>query len=198
MSPSGSVEGTCSSDGSTPRRNTPRSSRTKVSRAVYHGGLLYRAATESISDEQKEFLCYHQEKLNEAELQKALLVMSQLLRSPRSLARANGSWLPAWVPTLHTKLKLREQRRIGVGYRDKGSLRPRHKPSLPGRTTLGYSELVALFGESKVPDQIRPTPDEVLGTGSKLSVASIQSLEIFESGIRIMSSHGSVITLYRP
>jgi hypothetical protein len=65
----------------------------------------------------------------EAELQHAIDLFRKLIVSQRSQARAEKELqkVLARTPSLSPKLILREQRRIGVGYRDKGSLRFSHE-----------------------------------------------------------------------
>jgi hypothetical protein len=77
-------------------------------------------------------------------------LMQGLVLSPRSAARAEQDLRAAQqrTPSLPAKSILPEQRRIGVGYRDKGSLRPKHKPR-PEAGVAFWSEDLPLLEKNK-------------------------------------------------
>jgi hypothetical protein len=95
---------------------------------------LYIQAHYKLEDRQIEYIAHFQAKLNLAEIQSALKFVHVLTTDPRTRARMqvgehhtplNNQRL---VPFSRQRPKLPQQRRIGVGYRDKGSL---PKPSRP-------------------------------------------------------------------
>lgn len=140
-----------SSSGSEPRnlsrQNSPalhpqRESLSRTSRSIRLGAVLYFAAHNHLEDEQREWIARFQSRLNLDEVRKAVQFMHQLTTNPRIRARFEGEY-HIRVPFAGPRPKRPEQRRIGVGYRDKGSLRESHSPVLPGEITLG--EEASLF-----------------------------------------------------
>lgn len=123
----------------------PRSSnkRARLSRANRLGLYLYTLAHFQTEDAQRQYVAYFQGRLNLEEVQKAMKFMHQLTTSPKIRARIQGQGFKFEIPFWRARPVHREQRRIGVGYRDKGSLRPAHRPVLPNNVSLG-SEAIAL------------------------------------------------------
>lgn len=117
---------------------------------------MYLASTRNLSSEQKAFLAHTQGKLNHDELSRALRIYSDLCSDVRLRARFGVEHTT--VPVLPPARKTREQRRIGIGYRDKGSLRPPHRPSLPGEATISYDQEKLL--RSTFVDPPTPEPGE--------------------------------------
>jgi hypothetical protein len=109
-----------------------------MKRSTRVGVMLYLSSTQNLSVEQKAFLAHAQGKLNSEELVRALRIYSDLRSDPRFRARlrVQHATVPAEVPPPKPK----DPRRIGIGYRDKGSLRPPHRPSLPGEITLSSDQ----------------------------------------------------------
>lgn len=120
----------------TPRPDNPsRLAPARLRRSTLLAIYLYLSAHNRISDQQREFIAHFQAKLNLAEIQSALKFAHTLTTDPRTRARLQVDNIQ--VPTRRSRPKIRETRRIGVGYRDKGSLRSSHRPALPGEVTLG-------------------------------------------------------------
>jgi hypothetical protein len=120
--------------GRNPRRST--SSRKAAQRAFAEmrrstrvGILLYIGSTEHLTQPQKSFLAHAQGRLNSEEINRAIRVCSRLQKEERYRARLRISDLS--VPAETSAPRRRTPRRIGIGYRDKGSLRPSHRPVLP-------------------------------------------------------------------
>jgi len=156
--------------GRTARPGTPSqiTSLTRFKRKTLLAIYLYKLAHETCSEEQREYVAYFQAKLNLGEVQSALQFTHTLTTNPRARARVKVE--SVLVPTLGPRPRRREQRRIGVGYRDKGSRRDPHKPVLPGELTLGW-EAKSLFAFSPDPwflrEGARLVADEVMLEWSK-------------------------------
>lgn len=153
------------------RQNSPalypqRVQLSRASRSIRLGALLYFAAHNTLESGQREWIARFQSRLNLDEIQKAISFMHLLTTNPRARARFEGQF-QIRVPFSGPRPKRPEQRRIGVGYRDKGSLREIHRPALPGEPTLGF-EASLLYGSSSQPDWIlqgeRLGQTEVLST----------------------------------
>jgi hypothetical protein len=112
-------------------------------RSTKLGIFLFKSVTENLSPEQRESIAFFQERCNIQEVTRAQEIAHRLHTDPRF--RANLK-IPSFVVPVLPRPKRREQRRIGVGYKDKGTLRPSHKPRLPGERTLGYEEVMTLLG----------------------------------------------------
>lgn len=139
--------------GRTPRRGSSTLLRCDalkgLRRSTRYGVLLYLGSTRNLTSEQKAFLAHQQEKLNSQELNRALKVYSDLRRDERYRARL-GISENTHVPAEHPPPRRTEQRRIGIGYRDKGALRPPHRPRLPGEfrhETVTEEQVSALYTE---------------------------------------------------
>lgn len=113
----------------------------RMSRSIRLAVYLYKIAFSKVSSQQREYVANLQAKMNLAEIQKAYGFLHTLSTDPRTRARIQVNRLE--VPASRPRPTKREQRRIGVGYRDKGSLRSSHRPVLPAEVTLGH-EAVAL------------------------------------------------------
>lgn len=132
-------------DGRTPRHSTPHRRTSSVPpptrglrRSTRLGILYFLASTRTISDQQRAYLIHHQGKAQLNELDRARKVFSDLKSDPRVRARLHVEQYH--IPVLPEPRKPKERRRIGIGYRDKGSLRPLHRPTKPGEVTVGSSE----------------------------------------------------------
>jgi hypothetical protein len=96
----------------------------RLKKTKYLGFLLFRAMESELTVEQLSFIAHFQAKLDLEQVQRALEFARKLERSPRLRARISAD--RRRIPTLKT-VRPPEKRRIGVGYRDKGTLRPLHK-----------------------------------------------------------------------
>jgi hypothetical protein len=148
-------------------RPTDSGSRRKgiLKKSTFYGILLFILTEfrEELTDEQVAGIIYYSRKLSIAELLKAGKFSSQLLHEPVILRRT----LPEierirrkQVPFLRTPHIL-EPRRIGIGYRDKGALRPRHRPRLVGERTFWDEDISWLLPLDFEPEGKWITADEV-------------------------------------
>jgi hypothetical protein len=117
-------------------RTTPLDTPTQLSlvkmfrkRAVRLGYLMFLQNRGRLSPGQLLFLLREQDSIRLEELESAITLFGKLVASPRSAARAHRDieYTLMNCPSLDLKSRRREQRRIGVGYRDKGSLRLPHE-----------------------------------------------------------------------
>lgn len=117
-------------------RTTPPGTPTQLSlvkmfrkRSVRLGYLLFLQNQGRLSPGQHLFLLREQDSVKLEELERAIDLFGKLVASPRSAARAmkDIEYVLSHCPSLDLKSRRREQRRIGVGYRDKGSLRLPHE-----------------------------------------------------------------------
>jgi hypothetical protein len=127
-----------SSSDRTPHPGTPSNNvATTSSKAIKLSVYLYFISHYNLQDGQLEWIAHFQSKLSIAQITKAMKMVHILTTDPRTRARMRISeikstlegkeiLLPLWdgkqVPFYRGRPKIREQRRIGVGYRDKGSL----------------------------------------------------------------------------
>lgn len=125
----------------TPQRDTPTWNglpgrpRKVIRLSIY----LYIAAHNRLSQAQRDYIANFQSRMNLAEVSSAMKFLQSLTTDPRTRARLHVDRVT--VPYQRTRPKiLPEQRRIGVGYRDKGSLSKRSRPSWEKDNTLegGY------------------------------------------------------------
>lgn len=138
------------------------------------GVWLYIQLHYKLKDPQIEYIARFQAKLNLAEIQRALEFAHVLTTDPRTRSRMKVDSIP--VPYYRERPFRREPiRRIGVGYRDKGSLRRYSKPEWDKDNTMwvGYGshakesgswDLTILGEFLQVP---RREPDEELPIGGK-------------------------------
>lgn len=97
--------------------------------------FLYIQAHYQLDSRQLEYIAHFQAKLNLDEIQSALKFVHSLTTNPRTRARMQigehhtVSHNVRQVPFSRPRPKLPQQRRIGVGYRDKGSLPKNSLPS---------------------------------------------------------------------
>lgn len=117
-------------DGRTTQRDTPTSSvnGTRLKKSTKLALYLYIQAHYKLDQRQLEFIAHFQAKLNLDEIQSALKFVHLLTTNARTRARMQvGEHLSQlhnvkFVPFSQPRPKSAQQRRIGVGYRDKGSL----------------------------------------------------------------------------
>jgi len=124
-----------------PRPVTPaessRNRRTgRLRTSTYLGYLLFLTEIKQLSEDQMRYVRKLQASVRFSELEKAINLTRKLIESPRSVARARVELerLRRNCPRIDAKSILPEIRRIGVGYRDKGSLRlPHEDHEVPSR-----------------------------------------------------------------
>jgi hypothetical protein len=103
----------------------------RVRRSVQVALLLILKEEGKLSEGQIRTLIRIQSTLREEELSRVEELYRKLRSSPRSYARSRKDFEEVLLRTSSTPPKsklLPEGRRIGVGYRDKGALRPSHRP----------------------------------------------------------------------
>lgn len=118
----------------TPRGN-PNLKRERLKKSTYLAYLWFLQRSKLLTEGQGRYLLQLQSKIKLSELESAVEKLRRISESPRSAARSRGDleYVKRVCPDLPAKLILREPRRIGIGYRDKGTLRPLHKPvPVPG------------------------------------------------------------------
>lgn len=131
-SPEGFLKDPQGIDGRTAPLGSPTQSKTgkdSLRRSTRLGFLFYLQHLQELSEGQLRFLRKEQGTLKLSELQRAIHLYEALSASRRAQARAKKALekLKQDCPSLQSKSIRREQRRIGVGYRDKGSLRQPHE-----------------------------------------------------------------------
>lgn len=90
--------------------------------------MLYKSAHYQLDDLQLKYIANFQRGLNLPQIQKSMKFLHILTTNPRVRARLHSEEFS--VPYFRERpFHLREKRRIGVGYRDKGSLPKNSKPS---------------------------------------------------------------------
>lgn len=120
----------CSRPAEPPRSVTRTLPERRLKTSTFLGMLLFLQRNNRLSEDQERFVLKLQGKVKFEELQSAIELLRRLTESPRAAARASQD-LEACLRKcgrLPAKSRPAENRRIGVGYRDKGSLRPKHKP----------------------------------------------------------------------
>jgi len=154
----------------TDSRTTPRGIPTQRKagkeprRSTRLGYLLFLQSKGRLSPGQQAFLMELQKRVKLEELERAAELLRRLLVSQRSAARAEKELQEtlAWCPVLDSKSIRREQRRIGVGYRDKGSLRQPHEDHTAEPRSWWSEDIApALLSPPEEPRWI--TAEEVVG-----------------------------------
>lgn len=147
-----------------PRAVSRPSNERRLKKSTFLGYLLYLQKQGRLCEDQERYLLRLQSTVQELELLSAIELLRALGASPRSAARAEQD-LQAVLkrcPRLQAKSVLPERRRIGVGYRDKGSLRPSHRPTgIPGRMWWSDDLRPALLNVPEEPRWI--TAEELFG-----------------------------------
>jgi hypothetical protein len=120
------------------------------------GFMLYLQYQAKLSEGQWAYLMMVQRRLKFEELQRSLILFRGLVSSSRVQARAAGDLQHTLdrMPSLAPKLIRREQRRIGVGYRDKGSLRQPHEDHQADPRLWWWEDICSILHLS--PDWIVP------------------------------------------
>jgi len=121
-------------DGRTPRVVNPplhsSQENVRLKKSTYYGILLYilDKHRQGLSENQILWIIYYSRKLEETQFSKSIKIYNSLIQSPDFFLRMSYhvERIRKNVPRLEPKI-LPEQRRIGTGYHDKGSLRPLHE-----------------------------------------------------------------------
>jgi hypothetical protein len=172
-------------------RNAPRGTPTKrklagMRRRTELGYLFFLQYRGCLSPGQWAYLMGLQKRVSSEELDSSIQLFGRLIKSPRSSARARKEieQLLARTPSLNPKSIRREQRRIGVGYRDKGALRLSHEDhQAPPRSWWweDIAQILHLSGDWMISEQL--LAEEDLAKGDILSVSNqkIGSFVSFET-----------------
>jgi len=164
--------------GRTPHRNNPTQlvRLADLKKATRLSIYLYISAHYTLADRQHEFIAHFQAKLNLDEIQSALKFMHVLTTDPRTRARMHvgeshdDSFNRNLVPFSRPRPISLEQRRIGVGYRDKGSL---PKPSSPdwekkNERAVSIRDENAPYDLTLIPDLLAESDEESAKVLSRL------------------------------
>jgi hypothetical protein len=156
-------------------------------RSTRLGYLFFLQNQGRLSPGQHLFLMREQDQVRLEELHSAILLFEKLVASQRATARAKKDieYTLNRTPHLDSKSVQREQRRIGVGYRDKGSLRPKHEDRLV-LPRMWWSEDIApaLWTIPETPRWL--TTDEVFtGKGGSHILQEIALLQIVNNPILV-------------
>lgn len=154
----------------TDSRTTPRGTPTPAKpgkglrKSTKLGYLLFLQSKGRLTPGQVAFLLEFQKRVKLEELERAAELLRRLLVSERSAGRAEKELreIQSWCPSLVPKSVHREQRRIGVGYRDKGSLRQPHEDHTAVPRSWWSEDIApALLSPPEEPRWI--SADEVMG-----------------------------------
>jgi hypothetical protein len=102
-----------------------------------------------------------QEKLKFEELQAALKLYSELIQDNRSRSRFLSQYSKIHPPRLR-ETRMPEKRTIGVGYRDKGSLRPNHTKGRDHGEDVFWSGSLRCLLPLDFPQDVWVTREEVV------------------------------------
>lgn len=164
--------GTETHESRTTCRDTPRQNPTaRLSRSIRLAIYLYFCQHYNLREAQLKYVAHFQARQNLDQILRALKFAHQLTTDPRLRARMGlaektieGNLVPLLngrpVPSDQSRLKLLEQRRIGVGYRDKGSL-PRRSRSWDKDNTLNEGIPTAHVLQTYDLNLLYEDPDEI-------------------------------------
>lgn len=119
-----------------------------MSEATRYGILLFLlwSPEHELSEEQVLWIVYRARKLSEAELLKSGRLFEKLASNEISRQGLKREIAETYsrVPRLYPK-QIPEKRRIGVGYRDKGALRPLHRSRALGERVFWDEDILYLL-----------------------------------------------------
>jgi len=122
--------------------------KTKLKKSTYYGILLYIMSefSKDLSSEQRAWIVYYSRKLSIAELLKATNFQAKLSSEEKTLERTMHEIkrIRSRIPRLEN-LSLPEPNRIGIGYRDKGALRPLTKKREIGEDSFWSDDVKSVF-----------------------------------------------------
>jgi hypothetical protein len=117
-------------------------------KSTRYGILLYLLHSKewSLSDSQQLWIIYYSRKFSETELLRAAMIQEKLELDSLFFQRMKHDIQETHVrvPRL-SPLQLKEKRRIGIGYRDKGALRPLHQKREIGGLTVWDEDIQFLL-----------------------------------------------------
>lgn len=163
----------------TPQPDNPRASRNAhgYKKSTLLAIYLYHRVHNKLEDKQNQFIANFQRKMYLSEVLSSLEFLHKIETNPRIRARLRIDSVK--VPFYHPRpRKRRDQRRIGVGYRDKGSLPKRARPDWNKDNTLnpGESEaqitkvwdLTILFDNPSEESEDKEPTEDIVGQGGTL------------------------------
>jgi hypothetical protein len=152
----------------------------RLNRSTFLGYLLYLQRQHRLSEEQERFVIRLQSKANLEELAASIDLLTKLSNSERSAARAKMDLELAFqrCGRIPAKSKTPEVRRIGVGYRDKGALRPTHRPHAIGSEAWWSEDLApALLVQPEEPCWI--SSEELFGMKRYSEIQELALRQVF-------------------
>jgi len=149
---------------SIPRPDRSKHQVNRLSQAKYYGVLLSFLGQKEfpLSEEQVLWIIYYSRKLDESQLLKASRFREQILTDEVFSQRLKWEISKIYhnVPRLSEK-RIPEARRIGIGYRDKGALRPLHLKRTIGEESFWGEDLMFLIPQLDLEVDRIFTADEV-------------------------------------
>jgi hypothetical protein len=144
----GPVEQSSREDGRSTPPGTPTNRKVAgMRRRTELGYLLYLQYQAKLTPGQWAYLLGLQRRVNSEELDSSIELFGKLTKSSRAVARAQKDLkkILARTPHLNPKSIRREQRRIGVGYRDKGTLRLPHEDHQVSPRTWWWEDIAQIL-----------------------------------------------------
>jgi hypothetical protein len=181
----GPVEQPSREDGRSTPPGTPTNRKVAgMRRRTELGYLLFLQYQAKLTPGQWAYLLGLQRRVNSEELDSSIQLFGKLTKSPRAVARAHEDLrkILARTPHLSPKSIRREQRRIGVGYRDKGTLRlPSEDHQAPPRTWWweDIAQILHLSGAWMISEQLLAEEDLAKGDILDTSNQKVASLVVF-------------------
>jgi hypothetical protein len=180
---------------STPLGTPTLRKQTGMRRRTELGFLLFLQYQARLSPGQWAYLLGLQRRSNLQEIDSAIELFKRLAGSRRSAARAQQELnrLLARTPHLSPKSVRREQRRIGVGYRDKGTLRLPHQDHSVLPRTWWWEDIAQILHLRFKVDN----PEELLAEEELAKGDIHQDSNIVASWISFRTSKSSTIVVNR-
>lgn len=172
-----------------PRSASRPPKRKRLKTSTFLGYLLFLQRNKQLSDTQERFVLRLQAKVKLEELTSAIKLLVGLTESPRAAARAKSDLELAKerCGRIEAKSIRQEQRRIGVGYRDKGSLRPTHRAKeVPGLQWWSDDLHPALLHPPEEPTWI--TAEELFGRERYDPIQELALISVFGQSSILMSN----------
>jgi hypothetical protein len=127
----------------TPRAISRPQKEKRLKTSTFLGLLLFLQRNNQLTEDQQRFVLKLQANSKLEELESAFILLRKLEVSSRTLARSASDLELARKKCgrIEAKSHSPEARRIGVGYRDKGALRPAHKARTVGSISFWSDDL---------------------------------------------------------
>lgn len=169
----------------------------RLNRSTFLGYLLFHQRNRRLTEEQERFVIRLQSKVKLQELTAAIELLKKLSLSPRSAARAQSDLELALrkCGRISAKSITPEARRIGVGYRDKGALRPSHRPREESPDDLLWSQDLSpdLSIQPEEPTWI--SSEELFGTEQYAQIKTKMgtTISVNRAGLHLSSTLSSLL-----